>query len=60
VSADVLAKLRAVADGCASYDFRAAQKAQTELANMEWAKTKDWQKGVRHIVTLALIKSQVK
>ncbi len=58
VSTDVLTKLYGIAQACANHDFKGAQKIQVDMANMDWGNTKDWQKGVRHIVTLALIKSQ--
>ncbi len=60
VSGEVLAKLRALSESMAAYDFKSAQKVQMELATMEWNATKEWQKGVRHIVTLALIKTNTR
>ena len=57
VSPEILVKLQGIASACSIYDFRTAQKAVVELAKMDWANTKDWQKGIRHIVTLGLIKS---
>jgi len=58
VNNEVLNKLRSIVDAVAAYDFKTAQKLSGEMATMDWNNTKDWQKGVRHIVTLGLIKSQ--
>ena len=57
VSAEAQAKLIHLAGLCAAYDFVGAQKAQTELARIDWDNTKEWQKGVRNLVTLCLVKS---
>jgi hypothetical protein len=57
VTADAQVKLQLLASQCAVYDFRGAQKTQSELANIDWNASKDWQKGVRNLVTLALVKS---
>ena len=57
MSGDAAAKLCIFASQCASYDFHGAQKTQTELASIDWAQTKDWLRGVRGMVSLALIKS---
>jgi hypothetical protein len=57
VTPDAQVKLQLLASQCAAYDFRGAQKTQSELANIDWNASKEWQKGVRNLVTLALVKS---
>jgi hypothetical protein len=57
ISADVGAKLAVLGGQFAAYDFRGAQRTQTELANLDWNETKEWLKGVRQLVTLAVVKS---
>ena len=57
MSGDAAAKLCTLAAQCAAYDFHGAQRTQTELASVDWAQTKDWLRGVRGMVSLALIKS---
>lgn len=56
ISPGVSAKLLALAQAFAAYDFKAARKVEGDLAS-DWAATKEWLKGVRHIVTLGLLKS---
>jgi hypothetical protein len=57
VAGDAAAKLCTLAAQCAAFDFHGAQKTQTELASVDWAQTKDWLRGIRGMVSLALIKS---
>ena len=57
VAGEAQVKLQLLAAQCAAYDFRAAQKTQMEMASIDWNASKEWQKGVRQIVTLALVKS---
>ena len=57
MSGEAAAKLCTLAAQCAAYDFVGAQKTQTELASIDWSHTKDWLRGVRGMVSLALIKS---
>lgn len=57
MAGDAAAKLSSLAAQCAAYDFVGAQKTQTELASVDWAQTKDWLRGIRGMVSLALIKS---
>ena len=57
VAPEAQVKLQVLASQCAAYDFRAAQKTQTEMASIDWNASKEWQKGVRNLVTLALVKS---
>jgi len=57
VTGDAQVKLQVLASQCAAYDFRGAQKTQSELASIDWNASKEWQKGVRNLVTLALVKS---
>ena len=55
---EVVRKLVQLAQSCAAYDYATAQKLQTDLANTDWTNTKEWHKGCRSIVMLALIKSK--
>jgi hypothetical protein len=54
---DVVRKLVQLAQACVAYDYKTAQKLQQDLANTDWTNTKEWHKGVRSIVMLAMIKS---
>ena len=54
---EVVRKLVQLAQACAAYDYKTAQKLQQDLANTDWTNTKEWHKGVRSVVMLAMIKS---
>ena len=56
-SAEVVAKLVGLAQACQSFDFKAATKLMQDLASIQWSDTREWHKGVRALVTLAVIKS---
>ncbi len=57
MTGDAAAKLSSLAAQCAAFDFNGAQKTQMELASVDWAQTKDWLRGIRGMVSLALLKS---
>jgi hypothetical protein len=57
MGADVVAKLVALAQACGAFDFKTATKLMQDLATMQWNDTREWHKGVRAVVTLAVIKS---
>lgn len=57
ITPEAQVKLQVLASQCVAYEFVSAQRTQTELASIDWDRSKDWQKGVRNLVTLALVKS---
>jgi hypothetical protein len=57
VNASVEAKLSAIAGHFAVYNFKAAEKASSELATSDWANCKDFVKAVKILSNLGLIKS---
>lgn len=54
---EIEAKLVTLGGHFSTYNFILAEKVQTDLAN-SWSQTKDYLKGVKHLVSLGLAKSR--
>ena len=56
ITPEIAGKLYTLASQCATKDFRGAQRTHMDLGSLDWNLTKEWLKGIRNLVTLALVK----
>jgi hypothetical protein len=57
VGPSLAARLNALASSLGSRDFKSAQRVSQEIAAAEWKEVKDWNAGLRALMTVAAAKA---